>query len=139
MNGSTINIKININIMNECYICTDKTDHVSPCNCGMSVCKKCLDKWVEHNEPICSICKGDLKGYEEHTVEHVEEDEIAGIYYRSSNELLKSWIPRICIFVMCGCLNQVVWALMIDPDMMKDQAYWDPLNPGFWAGGVFWD
>ncbi len=123
--------------MNECYICTDKTDYASPCKCGMSVCEPCLDKWVEHNGPVCSICKDELKGYE--YVEDVEEeDEIAGIYYRSSNELLKRWIPRFCFFVLCGCFSQVLWALFIDPDIMKDQDYWDPFNPGFWAGGVVW-
>lgn len=122
-------------MMEECYICTDKTEYTSPCKCGMSVCEPCLDKWVEHNGPVCSICKDELDGYE--YVVTIEEDDERP-QRRSSDELLKRWIPRFCLFVLCGCFSQVLWALLIDPSIMEDEAYWDPFNPGFWAGGVIW-
>ena len=45
---------------NLCYVCLDRTNNKSPCDCEYEICKKCLNYILLKNIKKCSICRTKL-------------------------------------------------------------------------------
>ncbi len=101
----------------ECYICTDITDELSPCNCKMPVHAMCLNRWVQENrDTTCSICKS--------TLENIFLNSRIEIPTESVNTQRKS----VCLFLLGWLIYKILLALCIDYTLMGDSAYWNPLD-----------
>jgi len=109
--------------MAECYICTDNTDELSPCDCKMPVHTKCLNRWVQENRNTeCSICKSNLKGIFLNDRIEVQANTHALNTHRSS----------IGLFLVGWLIYKILVALCVDYTLMGVTAYWNPLDVTGW-------
>lgn len=116
-------------MQSECYICTDLTDETSPCKCAATVHHKCLQTFVNQTDKtICTICKNELEGMiVEDTYEY--NYEVKPVF----NLLVFS------IWLLCGFLGKIYIAIIINPHLMNDPFFWNPVDVDFIiiASGIF--
>lgn len=111
--------------MNECYICTDVTDEMSPCECKAYVHKECLQTWSEKSGYTkCSICKKTLEGI---SISRSDSSEEIQYEIRRVDKNVKNAI-KILSWVICGFLGKTILALIYAPKIMYIPEYWSPFD-----------
>jgi hypothetical protein len=87
---------------------------------------KCLQKWVEHNDALCSVCKTPLSGFKD-VAEHVRSPRLP-------------FAVKFVLFVFCWCVYKVVVGLAFNPVILKEPGYWSPFDVFSWVGAsiILW-
>lgn len=108
---------------NECYICTEQTYEVSPCQCKIPVHSECLQTWTEKSDSVsCSICKTPLMGYER----VIESPPPPLRRKRCSIRCL-----NVLLWIICGIIGKMSLALMFDVRYLIMPGFWNPFGISF--------
>lgn len=116
----------------DCYVCMEPTTEVSPCECKAPVHMKCLKSWIkklDDHRLVCSICHRELEGLK---VIKYSRGSLLVDRSRSDNLHSDRMVIVLCgrwfIFIMCGYMGKLIFALIQAPGLLGIPEYWTPFD-----------
>ena len=123
---------------NDCYICTDPTTELSPCECKIPVHMTCLLKWIEKNDNkrlVCSVCNKKLHGIaiKNKKRSSLRTDTTPRPIGRTERQCLVFTIIfiRFLYWLVMGYLGKYIIAQTMEPELINDPDYWTPFDFAF--------